>query len=181
MLLEVKKHLREAAEREKQLKTVSHDSQVRAACGGCVKCLWGHLHCIVESLPFGSSLLYFLLPSSLPPPSSPSFSSRVLLPILSPDLKTNHKQEDGCTIMSYTFYIQNHDCFKLLICMRQWSLFPGHPNEILAEICSAQWVTYLSLSLTGRICEGLSYCCSTVIMPWCSLCCQLLFQSCTIL
>ena len=34
MLLEVKKHLREAAEREKQLKTVSHDSQVRVACGG---------------------------------------------------------------------------------------------------------------------------------------------------
>lgn len=34
MLLEVKKHLREAAEREKQLKTISHDSQVRVACGG---------------------------------------------------------------------------------------------------------------------------------------------------
>ena len=132
--------------------------------------------------------LLAVLPSSLLPSSSSSLlpsslfsSSRVLLPILSPDLKTNHKQEDGCTIMSYTFYIQNHDCFKLLICMRQWSPFPSHPNEILAEIYSAQWVTYLSLSLTGRICEGLSYCCNTVIMPWCSLCCQLLFQSCTIL
>ena len=34
MLLEVKKHLREAAEREKQLKTISQDSQVRVACGG---------------------------------------------------------------------------------------------------------------------------------------------------
>ena len=32
MLLEVKKHLREAAEREKQLKTISHDSQVGIMC-----------------------------------------------------------------------------------------------------------------------------------------------------
>ena len=32
MLLEVKKHLREAAEREKQLKTISHDSQVGVMC-----------------------------------------------------------------------------------------------------------------------------------------------------
>ena len=32
MLLEVKKHLKEAAEREKQLKTISHDSQVGIMC-----------------------------------------------------------------------------------------------------------------------------------------------------
>ena len=32
MLLEVKKHLREAAEREQQLKTISGDSQVGKSC-----------------------------------------------------------------------------------------------------------------------------------------------------
>ena len=42
MLLEVKKHLREAAEREKQLKTISHDSQVGIVCV-CVS--GGQLHC----------------------------------------------------------------------------------------------------------------------------------------
>ena len=67
MLLEVKKHLREAAEREKQLKTISHDSQVGGCLYLCVKCLGRQLHCMLEFLPIASSCSPFPRPFLLTP------------------------------------------------------------------------------------------------------------------